>query len=125
MLPLFLHTPSGIPAGDLNLALLDVGQGLSAVMRTTWHTLAYDTGPGFSGSSDTGDIVIIPWLQICVVKAPDLAIVSHADNDHAGALRSLRAVYADMPVLSGEPARISAGRNLSGWSILGMGWGAF
>jgi len=109
LLPLFLHTPSGIPAGGFNLALLDVGQGLSAVVRTANHTLVYDTGPGFSDSSDTGDMVIIPWLQSRGVKMPDLAIVSHADNDHAGGLRSLRAAYADMPVLSGEPARIKTG----------------
>ena len=109
LFPLFLHTPSGIPVGGFNLALLDVGQDLSAVVRTTRHTLVYDTGPGFSDTSDTGEMVVIPWLQSRGVKVPDLVIVSHADNDHAGGLHSLRAAYADVPVFSGEPVRIKTG----------------
>ncbi len=107
LLPLFLPTASGIPAAGFNLTLLDVGQGLSAVVRTTRHTLVYDTGPAYSDDSDTGQLVVIPWLQGRGIKAPDLTIVSHADNDHAGGLRSLRAAYARMPVLSGEVARIA------------------
>ncbi|MGH8402458.1 MAG: DNA internalization-related competence protein ComEC/Rec2, partial [Gammaproteobacteria bacterium] len=86
LLPLFLPAPSGIPTGGFNLALLDVGQGLSTVVRTARHTLVYDTGPAFSDHSDTGQLVVIPWLQSRGVKVPDLTIVSHADNDHAGGL---------------------------------------
>ncbi|MGH8320688.1 MAG: DNA internalization-related competence protein ComEC/Rec2, partial [Gammaproteobacteria bacterium] len=48
LLPLFLPAAPGIPKGGFNLSLLDVGQGLSAVVRTTQHTLIYDTGPAFS-----------------------------------------------------------------------------
>ncbi|MGH8321199.1 MAG: ComEC/Rec2 family competence protein, partial [Gammaproteobacteria bacterium] len=96
----------GIPKGGFNLSLLDVGQGLSAVVRTTQHTLIYDTGPAFSDHSDTGELVVIPWLQSRGVSAPNLTIVSHGDNDHAGGLRSLRATYPKMPVLSGDPGRV-------------------
>jgi len=110
LLPLFLPTASGIPAAGFNLTLLDVGHGLSAVVRTTQHTLVYDTGPAYSGDSDTGQLVVIPWLQSRGIKAPDLVIVSHADNDHAGGLRSLRAAYAGMPVLSGEAARVAGAK---------------
>ncbi|MGA9852312.1 MAG: DNA internalization-related competence protein ComEC/Rec2 [Gammaproteobacteria bacterium] len=106
LLPLFLPTPSGIPAGGFNLTLLDVGQGLSAVVRTSGHTLIYDTGPAFSDHSDTGGLVVIPWLQSRGIGAPDLTIVSHGDNDHAGGLRSLRVAYPKMPVLSGDPGRV-------------------
>lgn len=110
LLPLFLLSPSGIPEGGFNLTLLDVGQGLFAVIRTARHTLVYGTGPSFSNSSDTGELVVIPWPQSRGVQVQDLTIVSHADNDHAGGLRSLRTACADMPVLSGEPARIKTGK---------------
>ena len=101
LLPLFLPVPSGIPPGGFNFTLLDVGQGLSAVVRTAQHTLVYDTGPAFSDHADTGQLVVIPWLQSRGIRAPDLAVVSHGDNDHAGGLRSLRAAYPRMAVLSG------------------------
>ena len=107
LLPLLLPEPSGIPSGGFNLTLLDVGQGLSAVVRTTGHTLVYDTGPAFSDHSDTGQLVVIPWLQSRGINAPDLTIVSHGDNDHAGGLRSLRADYPHMPVLSGDTKRVT------------------
>ncbi|MGB9428347.1 MAG: DNA internalization-related competence protein ComEC/Rec2 [Gammaproteobacteria bacterium] len=107
LLPLFLSAPSGIPQGGFNLTLLDVGQGLSTVVRTSRHVLIYDTGPAFSDSSDTGQLVVIPWLQSRGAGAPDLTIVSHGDNDHAGGLRSLHAAYPNMPVLSGAPGRVS------------------
>ncbi|MGH8398584.1 MAG: DNA internalization-related competence protein ComEC/Rec2 [Gammaproteobacteria bacterium] len=106
LLPLFLPVAPGIPQGGFNLSLLDVGQGLSAVVRTTQHTLIYDTGPAFSDHSDTGELVVIPWLQSRGVGVPDLTIVSHGDNDHAGGLRSLHTAYPKMPVLSGDPKRV-------------------
>ncbi len=106
LLPLFMPAASGIPVGGFNLTLLDVGQGLSTVVRTAQHTLVYDTGPAFSDHSDTGQLVVIPWLQSRGIGAPSLTIVSHGDNDHAGGLRSLHAAYPKMPVLSGDPARV-------------------
>ncbi len=113
LLPLFLPKLSGIPAGGFTLTLLDVGQGLSAVVRTERHTLIYDTGPGFSEVADSGERVVIPWLQDRGVQSPDMTIISHADNDHAGGLRSLQAAFPNMPVLSGEPGLIMGARACS------------
>jgi competence protein ComEC len=117
LLPLFVPRPSAIPAGGFNLTLLDVGQGLSAVVRTQRHTLVYDTGPAFS-DSDAGQLVVIPWLRSRAPGAPDLAVVSHADNDHAGGWRSLHAAWPRMPVLSGAPARVAG----SGRCVRGQSW---
>ena len=36
-----------LDVGDVHLTVLDVGQSLAAVVRTTNHVLAYDTGPSF------------------------------------------------------------------------------
>lgn len=117
LLPLFVHRPTVIPEGGFNLALLDVGQGLSAVVRTARHTLVYDTGPAFS-ESDAGQLVVIPWLRSRALGAPDLTIVSHGDNDHAGGLRSLRDAWPDMPVLSGAPARVAGAQRC----VRGQNW---
>ena len=105
LLPLFLMPASSIPAGSFDLTLLDVGQGLSAVVRTTSHTLVYDTGPKFRSGADTGGEVVIPYLVSQGVGVPDLTVVSHGDSDHSGGLASLRAAYPHMPVLSGAVDR--------------------
>ncbi|MBU6509543.1 MAG: DNA internalization-related competence protein ComEC/Rec2 [Gammaproteobacteria bacterium] len=117
LLPLFVHRPSAIPVGGFNLALLDVGQGLSTVIRTARHTLVYDTGPAFL-DSDAGQLVVIPWLRSQALAVPDMTIVSHADNDHAGGLRSLRALWPAMPVLSGAPARVAGAERC----VRGQSW---
>lgn len=54
LLPLFVTPLSGIPAVGFDLTLLDVRQGLSAVVRTANHVLIYDTCPAFRSGSDTG-----------------------------------------------------------------------
>lgn len=105
LLPLFVTPPSGIRAGDFELTLLDVGQGLSAVVRTAGHVLVYDTGPAFRSGSDSGGEVVIPYLVSQGLPAPDLTVVSHGDSDHAGGLASLRTAYPAMPVLSGAEDR--------------------
>ena len=47
-LPLVVVKASAPAPGELWVDVLDVGQGLSAVVRTHRHTLLYDAGPAFS-----------------------------------------------------------------------------
>ncbi|HLW74030.1 MAG TPA: DNA internalization-related competence protein ComEC/Rec2 [Gammaproteobacteria bacterium] len=98
LLPLFITPPTGIPPGGFDVTLLDVGQGLSAVVRTADHVLVFDTGPRFLSGSDTGSEVLIPYLQSQGITAPDLTVLSHGDSDHSGGLASLRNAYPSMPV---------------------------
>ena len=48
MLPLFLAFPGSPCRATCWMTVLDVGQGLAVVARTSGHTLLYDTGPAFS-----------------------------------------------------------------------------
>src|SRR6185503_14622559 len=106
LLPLFIVPASGMAAGDFDVMLLDVGQGLAVVVRTAGHALVYDTGPRFRSGSDTGQEVLVPYLRSQGITRPDLAIVSHGDNDHAGGLASLRKAYPALPVYTGAPERV-------------------
>jgi competence protein ComEC len=106
MLPLFVIAPAGIAAGDYDVTLLDVGQGLAAVVRTADHVLIYDTGPSFRSGSDTGQEVLIPYLRSQGIVAPARIIVSHGDNDHSGGLQSLREQFPGVPVLTGAMDRV-------------------
>ncbi|MDR2876754.1 MAG: DNA internalization-related competence protein ComEC/Rec2 [Chromatiales bacterium] len=83
LLPALLAVPPRPAAGALWFTLLDVGQGLSVVLRTQKHTLVYDTGPSYAGL-DAGSAVVLPYLREQGVRSIDMLLVSHGDNDHAG-----------------------------------------
>ncbi|MES1196734.1 MAG: DNA internalization-related competence protein ComEC/Rec2, partial [Steroidobacter sp.] len=88
-LPALLWQPEKLPADAFELAALDVGQGLSLVIRTASHVLVYDTGPKFQGGTDTGALVVLPYLRSLGVRHVDAVMISHGDDDHAGGMRSV------------------------------------
>lgn len=100
-LPAVLWRPATPGQGEVRLALLDVGQGLCAVIRTRSHVLVYDAGPAFRSGRDTGGLVALPYLHSQGVRRIDMLMVSHGDLDHQG---GARAIVAGMPV-----ARVLAG----------------
>ena len=75
--------------GAVHLALLDVGQGLAAVVQTRRHVLVYDTGPAFRSGTDTGLLVVEPYLRSRGVRTVDTLVASHDDDDHAGGAASV------------------------------------
>ena len=92
------------PARDcVEIHALDVGQGLATVVLTKSHTLIYDTGPAFRSGSDTGALVLVPFLRGKGIDNVDVVVVSHGDNDHAGGVGSLTAEIRVGEILSGEP----------------------
>ena len=87
-LPLLLlplkPTPT-INEGDLVLTALDVGQGLAVIVQTRDHVLVYDVGPRFGDDFNTAEAVVIPFLKHQGIRRIDRLVISHGDNDHAGA----------------------------------------
>jgi len=88
-LPLFLPRDTA-PEEGYELAVLDVGQGLAAVVRTSHHTLLFDAGPAFSDVSDAGRSEVVPYLLSQGVHELDLMVISHADMDHRGGAPTVR-----------------------------------
>jgi competence protein ComEC len=106
VVPMFvLRTPQP-DDGDAWFTLLDVGLGLSAVVRTREGTLVYDTGPGFPSGFDTGSAVVLPFLAAQGVRRIERLVVSHADRDHAGGLAGLAEGIPIDRIDSGEPMRL-------------------
>ncbi len=99
--PLLFGHAAVIPFGQAEFTLLDVGQGMSAVVRTQNHTLVYDTGAKINRDFDLGSRVVAPYLRAMGVKKIDVLMISHADNDHIGGTRGLlRSFTADTFVTS-------------------------
>jgi len=70
--------------GEAELVVLDVGQGLSVLLRTARHAYLYDMGPAVPDGYDAGERVVVPALLALGVRGLQGAIVSHSDADHAG-----------------------------------------
>ena len=91
--PLFLFFPPNPEL--LRLSVLDVGQGLAAVVQTKHHALLFDAGPAFSPQADSGNRIIAPYLRGSGVDRLDAVILSHEDMDHVGGAIS---VFDSIPV---------------------------
>ncbi len=125
---LLLLAPAGIPArwlslvmflplaftdakqpktGDINMTLLDVGQGLSAVVQTTHHLLVFDTGAKFSEQSDMAQSVLLPFLRSQGIAKIDSLVISHGDNDHIGGASSLMRGIPAEKVLTSVPQQLT------------------
>jgi len=94
-LPLLFVEINKPKPGEAWLTMLDVGQGLSAVIQTAGHTLVFDTGAKYGDFSDMGEAVLIPFLHRQGLESLDTLMISHNDNDHSGGATSL---LAEMPV---------------------------
>src|SRR5690554_2014874 len=106
LLPLFFYTPQRPESGEVWFTLLDVGQGLSAVVQTEHHTLVFDAGPAF-GEFDTGSAVVVPYLRHQGTKQLDMLMISHADNDHIGGANSVLMAYPARQILSSDPDKLT------------------
>ena len=125
---LFILLPSGVPLRGLGVILLlpalftpvqrpaeqhaevwmlDVGQGLSMLVLTRRHALLYDAGARF-GDFDIGERVVLPSLRALDVRALDMLLISHADNDHSGGAEAVAQGLPISRVVSGDVAALPA-----------------
>ncbi|MDH3763218.1 MAG: DNA internalization-related competence protein ComEC/Rec2, partial [Gammaproteobacteria bacterium] len=103
---LFGWQPDRPENGAYELLVFDVGMGTSVLLRTRHHSLVYDFGPGKPGIFSAADWSLLPALRKHAIKMPDLAIVSHVDQDHSGGLHRLLEAHPQLPLLSGTPAEL-------------------
>ncbi|HET6807085.1 MAG TPA: DNA internalization-related competence protein ComEC/Rec2 [Frateuria sp.] len=124
---LWLFAPRGLPLRGLGLVLflplvwpvarlpavggfqawvLDVGQGLSVVVRTHGHVLVYDAGARYPSGFDLGEAVVVPAMHALGIGRLDVLMVSHADNDHAGGAPAVARAFPDAVRYAGEPGRM-------------------
>ncbi|MDB3945786.1 DNA internalization-related competence protein ComEC/Rec2 [Gammaproteobacteria bacterium] len=103
----FGGTPRPAP-GHVRLSLLDVGQGLAAVVYTANHVLLFDTGPRY-GDFSLGEAVVLPELRGQNISFIDVVVVSHNSNDHAGGLAAIQRAFPIGRLNHSDPERASNG----------------
>ena len=106
LLPLVLARPEVPAEGEADFILLDVGQGLAAVVQTRNHVLVFDTGGQFGARFNMGEAVLIPFLRQRGISRIDRLILSHADNDHLGGAAALLAEIPAQEILASDRLRM-------------------
>ncbi len=102
ILPLFFIDHPRPDPGEMQLTVLDVGQGLSAIIQTHSSTLLFDTGARFSQRFNAGEAIVVPVLRQLGIQHLDTMIISHGDNDHVGGASAVLKQISTRRVLSGE-----------------------
>ncbi len=89
LLPALMGRADSLAPGEWRAHVLDVGQAGSIVVETANHAIVFDTGIRHSIESDSAERVIKPFLRQQGIRELDVLVLSHADLDHVGGLRSL------------------------------------
>lgn len=105
-LPLLWPPRPQLHDGAFQVWVLDVGQGLSVLLRTRDHALVYDAGAWYPSGFDLGDAVVLPAIHALGISHLDLLMISHGDNDHAGGAVAVARAFPQAPRYAGEPARM-------------------
>jgi competence protein ComEC len=100
--------PPRLDHGDYEVIVFDVGMGTSVLLRTRYHSLVYDFGPGRPGVFSAADTALLPVMRRHAIEAPDLLIVSHVDQDHSGGFQSFIGSYKPHLLVSGTPQELKA-----------------
>lgn len=105
-IPLVLSVLFGLvapPQNEWRLHLLDVGQGLSAVIEKSGKALIYDTGAAYGTNFSYAERVILPFLRFRGLDSVDYLVLSHSDNDHAGGAKLLLESFPHARVITDMP----------------------
>ena len=96
--------------GQVDIGVIDVGQGLSVLVQTTSHSLLFDAAAASPRGLDMGEVAVVPTLHALGVSRLDTLMISHGDNDHSGGMQAVVRSYPGVRVLGVE-----------GWARPGMG----
>ena len=106
LFPLFYYQPASLKPGEIEFVLLDVGQGLSAFIRTQHHAYLFDAGPKISDLNNAGTRVVLPFLHTKNIRSLDKLVISHGDNDHIGGAFSILKEIPVRHILTSVPQRL-------------------
>jgi len=103
VLALVLYVPRPPVVGCMDARVLDVGQGLSVLVRTGSGILLFDTGPAFRSGGNAARSIVLPQLARLRIEQVDYLVVSHSDNDHAGGVAAILDGVNVVSLIVGEP----------------------
>lgn len=124
-LTIYICQPNSLQEGEVRIALLDVGQGLSMVIEAKGYVLVYDTGPAYPSGFNAAQAVLIPYLRKRGISKIDQLIISHADNDHIGGMNYVQNAFDITHVLTSRLDKVPgavACQAGQAWFVSGIGF---
>ena len=121
-LEVLVKTETALEQDEIQLTVLDVGQGSAAVIQTKNHTLVFDAGAKFSNKLDTGSNIIIPFLRSKKLQTIDALVISHGDSDHIGGAQSLLDAYPDVTLIGQDIEKLKSTNKQPCFSGLEWQW---
>ncbi|MBT8114433.1 MAG: DNA internalization-related competence protein ComEC/Rec2 [Arenicella sp.] len=103
--------PDNLKDGDVDITLLDVGQGLSMLFESKSAVIVYDTGPAYRSGFSAAKAVLIPLLRSRGIEQIDILVVSHTDNDHMGGLQEVINQFNVTHIMTSRAGEIPASHN--------------
>lgn len=103
LIMMLLNEQLHLSRNEWKLHLLDVGQGLSAVIEKSGRSIIYDSGAAYGEDFTYAERVILPFLSSKGIASVDYLVISHSDNDHAGGAKVLLASFPEMTLISDVP----------------------
>jgi len=85
------------------IEVIDIGQGLSVLVRSAGEALLYDTGARYPSGFNMVDAEVAPYLISLGIKKLDYLVISHSDIDHAGGADRIAEHVAIDKRWTGEP----------------------
>lgn len=108
LVPLVWPQQDQVSPGELDIVMLDVGNGLAVLLDDGQSLMLYDSGPGDGEGGDALGRTLPGLLAARGVPRIDRVVVSHAHRDHAGGLGTVvervdeRALYSSVHEI-GQP----------------------
>jgi competence protein ComEC len=99
LLPVLLWQVPRPAPGEFDVLAIDIGQGNALLVRTSAHSLVYDSGPRYSPEADAGHRVLVPLLR-ALDERVEMLMLSHRDSDHTGGAPAVLAMQPRAELVS-------------------------
>lgn len=102
--------------------VLDVGQGLSIIIKTPNHSMVVDTGAKAPMSEGMGEQVVLPALRVLGIHQLDKLLLTHLDNDHVGGAPAIIQALSIKQIMTSEKPAFFTGQIPIGLCRAGQSW---
>ena len=102
-LPAVMYNTGVRGAAGFEVHVLDVGQGLAALVYAGPETLLFDTGGKVSSQLSMFEAVVVPYLHASGRRRIDTLVISHGDEDHAFGVKDVLRHFPDAHVYASQP----------------------
>lgn len=104
----FKKNPSLSSSFELRYTQFDVGQGTASAIAVNKEVqLVYDIGARYSESFSIANNLLTPYLRSQGATHIPYLVVSHGDNDHAGAFADFIQALSFQHIYTGEPEKLN------------------